>query len=170
MSLILSLFKREWIIRCFIIAAVTISFTLFCVSTSEKIGRLSTVPNYDDCVYMVGAEFRNFMWQEGGWPALWKSLWERPFHSPYSECLAMIAFALFGHNDRAPYLANAVVILAYLGCLHMAITWNAISSLVSEFVYIFESTHYKNGRSRISPRYFLGRLHWMGGNICINCS
>lgn len=108
----------RWILRCLILFGIALGFTVHCVSVSEKIGRLSSVPNYDDCVYMLAAKIRSFEWQQGGLRAVVRNaLYEYTVHSPYSESLAMVAFAILGDHDRAPYQANIVVILAYLGIL-----------------------------------------------------
>jgi len=106
--------SRNIYMRTFIIVLLTTVFTILCLRESEKIGRLASAPNYDDVVYFHEGAILNQSLKNEGASGFWEFLNERGLHSPYSIFLAAIAFAVLGTHVTSPYIANSIVVLAYL--------------------------------------------------------
>ncbi|MCX7414424.1 MAG: hypothetical protein NTW36_13430 [Planctomycetia bacterium] len=104
-------------VRTAAVLALALAFTAACVSESGRRGRLTSAPNYDDCVYFLdGALLRNAVANDGlagGWDVFQK----RAHHSPFSALLASAAFVLLGQHEAAPYWLNGLVVLLYLAGL-----------------------------------------------------
>lgn len=77
-------------------------------------GRLSTAIGYDDIVYFNDGLTRLRIFYERGISDFLLDLGKNPPHSPFSTLLAVIAFAILGVHDWAPYIANAAVVFVML--------------------------------------------------------
>ena len=64
MTLIAS--KRNLFILVIVVMVSSIMFTAYSLDISRKIGRLSTVPNYDDVTYFTKASEIYFKFKESG--------------------------------------------------------------------------------------------------------
>lgn len=100
-----------------IILVLSLGFSWICVSTSHKIGRLSSVPGYDDVVYFASAADLIHSLRENGWSGAVDLVLRDGLHSPYSTLLAAAAFSVEGLRPAAPYRANAVLIAVYLAAI-----------------------------------------------------
>jgi hypothetical protein len=105
---------------------LAICFTIIVFKFSKDHGKLLSIPLYDDCVYFLKSttmieDFRKGRFLEAI-PA--------PIHSPFSVLLAGGAFALLGHHDYAPYLANGLIIFGFLGFLGMCLQPISVIGLV----------------------------------------
>lgn len=88
-------------------------FIYLCIRQSSSIGRLSSYPLYDDCVYLYhGAKLLKFFEYGQIVNAI-----QQLKHSPFSASLAAISFAVFGFHYISPYLGNSIIVIAYLGGL-----------------------------------------------------
>lgn len=105
--------------RVIVIMTLAVAFTALCVSTSQKKGRLSSSPNYDDIVYMNDGAALVHETRSQGWDGVSIFVEERGLHSPYSIGLAAASFVVLGPDKTSPYYANSLVVLFYLG----AISW-----------------------------------------------
>jgi len=106
-------------VRAFLIVVLTAVFVSLCVQQSRIKGRLCSVPNYDDVVYLYqGALLQKTVANEGINGFL-RFLRETDLHSPFSIFLAAVSFAILGIRDDAPYIANLIVVVGYLAGL----TW-----------------------------------------------
>jgi hypothetical protein len=92
----------EWLI-CGLFAAIV---TACILHYSSRHGRLSLVPQYDDVGYMADGARRLQTLYDHGIPGFFRQYLAHPPHSPYSDLLAMAAFAVLGIRDWAPYAAN----------------------------------------------------------------
>jgi hypothetical protein len=99
------------------------------VNASRVIGRLTSVPNYDDCVYFLKAERIIDRVEKEGWgPALaWTA--RQQLHAPYSVLLATAAFLVSGGDDAAPYYCNVLTIALVLGAI-----WWCMRGLPAELI------------------------------------
>lgn len=114
-----------------LLIVLSVGFTLTAVGFSKEHGRLSGVPLYDDCVYFLKSatmveHFRQGRFVEG-MPA--------PLHSPFSVLLAGGAFAIFGHEDFAPYLANSVILFVFLVLLVLFLRPVSFAGLVPMLIF-----------------------------------
>ncbi len=114
-----------------LLIVLSVGFPLTAVSFSKEQGRLSGVPLYDDCVYFLKSatmveHFRQGRFVEG-MPA--------PLHSPFSVLLAGGAFAVFGHEDFAPYLANSVILFVFLVLLLLFLRPVSFAALVPLLIF-----------------------------------
>jgi hypothetical protein len=76
-------------------------------------------PVFDDVGYLIDGLQRLNILDSEGVHAFCQTLVQSPPHSPWSTLLAVVAFALFGANDWAPYLLNGLLVF-FLLCL----AWN----------------------------------------------
>lgn len=110
-----TLFVMKWRLFLMIIFILLVSsvFVRWSLTESSRHGRLATAPNYDDVTYFYsGAAVLQSL--RGG--HIVQTL-TGPLHSPYSILLAAASFAVWGGRDWAPYAANVVVVVCYLGGL-----------------------------------------------------
>jgi hypothetical protein len=87
--------------------------TVLILNYSFRHGRLSTLPAFDDVTYLADGLQRLAVLKSGGVRGAWDDYLRHPPHSPYSECLAAAAFAVFGPHDWAPYGANGLLAFAF---------------------------------------------------------
>ena len=116
---------------CALLAA---AMTLAVIQYSFRHGRLVIFPTYDDVGYFAdGAERLQALYDDGV-NGLARKYMENPPHSPWQAAMAVMAFALFGLHDWAPYAMNAVVALGFflLGnrLLGKATVWQRVAALV----------------------------------------
>jgi hypothetical protein len=89
-------------------------FTAYNINVSKNIGRLSTVTNYDDVVYLSKAADVYFTFiQKGIWPGV-KIFFTESLHAPFTVWDALLGYAIFGFNIINVYYAQIVVVLSYL--------------------------------------------------------
>lgn len=93
-----------------ICGALAASFTLLMVTYSRLHGRLLFLPVVDDVAYMDDALERLKVFYASGFRGLLRGYLDAPPHSPFSSSLAMVSFGLFGPNDWAPYIGNAIIV------------------------------------------------------------
>jgi len=103
--------------RLIVIALLAIGFTALCVSTSKQKGRLSSSPNYDDVVYFNEGAILLQATRSQGLDGVRSHLNTYGLHSPFSTVLAASAYGLLGPDETSPYYANALLVMAYLGCI-----------------------------------------------------
>ncbi len=91
---------------------LTVLFTLLCLQWSFARGRLSQDVTYDDSMYMFEAGKHLEVFYDRGLAAFVANEWKNPPHAPFSDLGAVVAFAIFGLHDWAPYVGvNAPVVL-----------------------------------------------------------
>ena len=89
-------------------------FTLSCVYESEQVGRLSSVPYYDDVGYFrYGVDISENLHEKGAYGAIYH-LQHYGAHAPFSEFLAGLTVYFNGYSPKAIYTANVFVIIIYL--------------------------------------------------------
>ncbi len=115
MSMANTVKERSWKHgRSLIIVFLAIGYTCFCVHKSFREGRLSNVPSYDDVVYFSSGTDLLESIREDGRNGLASFLARDDLHSPYSTALAAFAFWVGGYEDASPYMANIILLTAYL--------------------------------------------------------
>jgi hypothetical protein len=103
-----------------LLLVLTFGFTTMALDFSATHGKLTAVPIYDDCVYLLKSallveNFRDGRFVEG---------MPSPIHSAFSVLLGSAAYALLGYQDYAPYAANGLIVLIYL--LFLVQIWNRL--------------------------------------------
>ncbi|MBV9490625.1 MAG: hypothetical protein JO069_13025, partial [Verrucomicrobia bacterium] len=93
-------------------------YTVMVLQWSARNGRLATDPQWDDVVYLLDARQRLDAFDRQGLLKVIKSFWQSPPHSPWSSAVALFAFVFLGAHAWAPYVANVVVLIGFLLCLH----------------------------------------------------
>jgi hypothetical protein len=123
-------------------------FTMVFLNYSMRHGRLVVGPTDDDCVYMVdGLQRIEFLHATP--KALLSNLLHYSPHSPFSTGLAILAFAVFGPHQWAPYAVNGIPVVllllavdylttgsrrvARIAAILFALTFPFTGSLVTEF-------------------------------------
>lgn len=126
---------RSWG-RLGVLAAGAILWTLAVVQFSLQYGRLAFPPQYDDSSYFVDALQRLDVLSrpDGGTLAALSHYWNAPPHAPGATVTAMAAFALMGRHEWAPYVLNALPLLAWLALLasvarYFGARWGALVAL-----------------------------------------
>ena len=114
MKIIFSKIGDHIFFRLIIIVILSLAFTVLCVQTSKRIGRLSSAPNYDDCTYFLSGALLKNAFQDNGIQGVREIISQRGIHSPYSESLSAVAYSLLGNRETSPYYANIIVVIAYL--------------------------------------------------------
>ena len=112
MTLIAS--KRNLFILVIVVMVSSIMFTAYSLDLSRKIGRLSTVPNYDDVTYFIKASEIYFKFKENGAASGMELLATKNLHAPFTSLNALAGFAVFGFDLDRVYYSQIVVLLAYL--------------------------------------------------------
>jgi len=102
------------LIKVLFLIALAIGFTAWCVSHSAAVGRLSTSPLYDDCVYFWNGAGLLQAVRDKGLDGVQEYLAAYGLHSPYSVPLAALAFGLLGPAESSPYIANGLIFLFYI--------------------------------------------------------
>ena len=113
---------RPWLRPFLLILAlfvVAFGFTAYAVQFSEAAGRLTTAPNYDDCVYLLRAVTLLDEAEEGGVQGFMESLASRPVHSPYSVFMSTAAYGVTDNAEAAPYWSNMAIVVLFLS----GVTW-----------------------------------------------
>ncbi len=90
-------------------------FTAFALQWSFHNGRLTRDPGFDDVKYLVDGLERAQVLYAHGFEGLVRGLWKNPPHSPWSTGLAFLSFLFLGVHDWAPYLANGILVVLFLG-------------------------------------------------------
>jgi hypothetical protein len=120
--------RGRWLV---IFAIVSAAYTANVVQWSLRFGRLAMDPVYDDVGYLIDGLQRLNVLDSAGVHAFCQTFVQSPPHSPWSTLLAVLAFALFGVNDWAPYLLNGLLVF-FLLCL----AWNVAGQTTSTRVVI----------------------------------
>lgn len=89
-------------------------FTAFHLNASRSVGRLSTVSNYDDVVYLNNASVVYFLAQQEGLAAAARHLFTKSLHAPFPVFNALAGFAVFGYSLDRVYYALTLVVFTYL--------------------------------------------------------
>jgi hypothetical protein len=108
--------RGRWLV---IFAIISAAYTANVVQWSLRFGRLAMDPVFDDVGYFIDGLQRLNVLDSVGVHEFCKTFIQSPPHSPWSTLLAVLAFALFGVNEWAPYLLNGVLVF-FLLCL----AWN----------------------------------------------
>jgi hypothetical protein len=90
-------------------------FTAFALQWSFHNGRLTRDPGFDDVLYFVDGLERAQVFYAQGFEGLLRDLSKNPPHSPWSTGLAFLSFLILGVHDWAPYLANGILVVLFLG-------------------------------------------------------
>lgn len=98
---------------------LAIAFTAVNWQVSQRIGRLSTVTNYDDVVYLNKASEIYFAGRDEGVAAGVHRFVTGYLHAPFSVGLALGGFLIFGPRAELIYFMLALVVFAYLACVAM---------------------------------------------------
>lgn len=98
----------------FVALVCAIVFTHFNLSVSSKIGRLSTVSNYDDVIYLNKATDIYMTFKEMGVIPGLKLMFTKSLHAPFTVFDAVAGFATFGFDPEHVYYAQIIVLLTYL--------------------------------------------------------
>lgn len=96
--------------------------------------RLSSVPRYDDVVYLLDAVRRLTFDMQGGFGSFADGILASPPHAPASTLTAMLGFTLFGHEVRSAYLANGWILALYIATL--AVLSRPLVSLPARFLLV----------------------------------
>jgi hypothetical protein len=99
------------------VAAAAIVWTLLVIQFSARHGRLAHEAAYDDCLYMFDAWWRLMAFDRDGLGGLLETVRVAFPHSPGMALHGMLAFALFGVRDVAPYLLNALPLALFLAAV-----------------------------------------------------
>lgn len=110
----LTISKKHTLILLVVALVSSLIFTIYNVELSRKIGRLSTVPNYDDVVYFTRASDIYFQFKEHGMASGLKLLVTESLHAPFTSLNALAGFAIYGFDLDRVYYAQIIVVLAYL--------------------------------------------------------
>ena len=90
-------------------------FTAFALQWSFHNGRLTRDPGFDDVVYFLDGLERAQVFYTHGFEGLARDLLKNPPHSPWSTGLAFLSFLILGVHNWAPYLANGILVVLFLG-------------------------------------------------------
>ena len=91
--------------------------TLLQIQFQYAHGKLAIIPYFDDVAYMHDGLVRINKLYTGGWIGLAADYWNNPPHAPFSMFAAVLAFAIFGIHDWAPYAFNGVIVVALLAAV-----------------------------------------------------
>jgi hypothetical protein len=100
---------------------ITLLQTALVLQWSARQGRLALPLYFDDNHSMVDGAHRLEIWQHQGVTAALRDYAANPPHSPGHALLAAASFALFGFQEWAPYLTNALFFGLILYALHLAL-------------------------------------------------
>ncbi len=84
------------------------------LNVSREVGRLSTVSNYDDIVYLNKAASAYFLLQEKGCLESAKWLFNDQLHAPFSVLNGLLGYLVFGFSLDRVYYALSTVLFTYL--------------------------------------------------------
>lgn len=121
----------EILLHVAIWSVLSILFTAIILQYSFNYGRLTLPCSYDDVSYFLQGARKLRTFYEEGMIAVLKDYLHHPLHSPFSIWLSACCFAIFGIHDWAPYIGNAVIIFAFLGCVdyllgNLALRWKIL--------------------------------------------
>ncbi len=109
---------------------ITLLQTALVLGWSARQGRLALPVYFDDNHSMVDGARRLEIWQHQGMMAALRDYVAHPPHTPGHALLAAASFALFGFQEWAPYLTNALFFGVILAALHLVLrgngTWSEI--------------------------------------------
>ena len=106
--------RKENALVVFIAVISAFLFTSYNLNVSKKIGRLSSVCNYDDVVYLNKAAEIYFNAKENGIVSGAKLAVTHSLHAPFTVYNALLGFAAMGFNPENVYYAQIIVLLSYL--------------------------------------------------------
>lgn len=89
-------------------------FTAINLQISQRIGRLSSVPNYDDVVYLNSASTIYFQGKAQGISKAAVALFGKELHAPFPVLNGLAGFVIFGPNVKHIYYMLTLVVFAYL--------------------------------------------------------
>jgi 4-amino-4-deoxy-L-arabinose transferase-like glycosyltransferase len=100
---------------------ITLLQTALVLGWSARQGRLALPVYFDDNHSMVDGARRLEIWYHQGLMAVLRDYVAHPPHAPGHALLAAASFALFGFQEWAPYLSNALFFGLILFALHLAL-------------------------------------------------
>jgi len=100
-----------WLILAVLIAGL---FESYCLDLSRHIGRLSSITNYDDVVYLNYASQGYTTLKDQGAPHFISWLFSGDIHAPFPVLSGIVGFFLFGTNVDRVYFMLFVVVFTYL--------------------------------------------------------
>lgn len=89
---------------------ISAGFTAMIIERSFVNGRLSALPTYDDCGYLLDGINCLNVYESSGAEGLFRFLINEPPHSPYSSALSFLSFATLGRHDWSPYVSNGLIV------------------------------------------------------------
>ncbi len=110
--------KFFFLLEQMILLMLAAIFTSYALTLSFDYGRLSTVPNYDDCVYLHKAALYLQTLETRGILALFEQIQSHGLHSPFSIAWASIAYTFISTEDWSPYALNGLLIFLLLNLLN----------------------------------------------------
>ena len=106
--------KRNLFILVMVTLVSSVLFTSYSLNVSRHIGRLSSIPNYDDVTYFSRAADVYFQFKEKGFVPGVELLVTKNLHAPFTSLNALAGFEVFGFDLYKVYYAQVLVLLAYL--------------------------------------------------------
>jgi hypothetical protein len=95
------------------VAGVLITFVA--LSRSFFDGRLANPITHNDVNYFIDGIWHLLTLQSGGFFALVRDFFQHSMHAPFTTYQAMLAYAIFGFADWAPYASNFVFVVIFFG-------------------------------------------------------
>ena len=95
--------------------ATAIGFTALFVELALRFGHLQSDLQGDDMMSLLDGLDRLEEFRRGGLAEMISGYLQHPPHTPWSSFLAATCFALFGPEQWAPFLGNALLILVLIG-------------------------------------------------------
>jgi hypothetical protein len=89
-------------------------YTANVIQWSIRFGRLAMDPVFDDVGYLIDGLQRLNILDRSGFHEFCQTFVNSPPHSPWSTSLAIVAFALMGVHDWAPYALNSLLVFLFL--------------------------------------------------------
>jgi hypothetical protein len=105
---------RNVAILAVLLFLAAILFTAINLQISQRIGRLSSVPNYDDVVYLNSASTIYFLGKTQGIAKAAATLFGKELHAPFPVLNGLAGFVIFGPNVKHIYYMLTLVVFAYL--------------------------------------------------------
>lgn len=108
---------RRWLrgsVAALFLVILAVLFTTFSLEQSRVVGRLSSIPNYDDVTYLNRASEIYYIGKDHGVRAALASIFSDELHSPFAVLNALLGHVLFGPNVDRIYYALTLVVLTYL--------------------------------------------------------
>ncbi len=93
-----------------LILFLTWGFGYFILRWSYWHGHLATIPQFDDCTYMLDAGVRYLELKQQGIFSLVTNYPGNFPHSPFASFMALGGYLIFGVKDFAPYAMNSLIV------------------------------------------------------------